>query len=184
VGASTIHSQLCMKMCYHKTSPQANTEYAASILRGVKLVILDEASMIGLNLIGFVDLRLRAIFQGDLPFGNVSVLLMGDFLQLPPVGDRPLFKKNHEAFGLEAAGIRAYESFQDCIFLDEIIRQGSDQVKFKEILGNVRLGKMIPDHERILVGRQVSSLTRKQLTPFMTAPFLFGDNARQIKYNT
>ncbi|KAI3872509.1 hypothetical protein MKX03_004572 [Papaver bracteatum] len=40
-----------------------------------------------------IDLRLRDIFATNEPFGNVSVVLVGDIGQLPPVFDTPLYTK-------------------------------------------------------------------------------------------
>ena len=40
----------------------------------------------------WVDKRLQqATTHLDIPFGGISIILIGDFAQLPPVGDRPLF---------------------------------------------------------------------------------------------
>lgn len=55
-------------------------------------LIIDEYSMVGLRLLAHIDRRLRQA-TGHLmqPFGGVSVILVGDILQLPPVGDKPLY---------------------------------------------------------------------------------------------
>ena len=49
--------------------------------------------MVDRNLFRAVDLRLRQAtpHQADHRFGGVSVRLLGDFGQLPPVMDRPMF---------------------------------------------------------------------------------------------
>lgn len=61
--------------------------------KGVHFIIIDEKSMVGLRLLAQTDSRLRQIFPqaADQPFGGVSVALFGDFAQLPPVGDTPLY---------------------------------------------------------------------------------------------
>ncbi|CAB4030044.1 Hypothetical predicted protein [Paramuricea clavata] len=49
-------------------------------------------SMIGHKMLSWLDNRLRAgTGKQDIPFGGVSVILMGDFGQLPPVGDKPMY---------------------------------------------------------------------------------------------
>ncbi|CCE30597.1 uncharacterized protein CPUR_04446 [Claviceps purpurea 20.1] len=57
-------------------------------------IILDEKSMIGLRTLYNVDQRLCQVnAKPDTPFGGMSVLLSGDFVQLPPVFDKPLYKR-------------------------------------------------------------------------------------------
>ena len=57
-----------------------------------RYLIVDEVSMLGRNMMARVDKGLRqATTHLDTPFGGISVILIGDFAQLPPVGDRPLF---------------------------------------------------------------------------------------------
>lgn len=50
--------------------------------------------MIGLKLLSAIDYRLRELRPQyrDIPFGGVSVILFGDFGQLPPVTDAALYQ--------------------------------------------------------------------------------------------
>ena len=59
----------------------------------IKYIILDEKSMIGSKLFSKADSRLQEGFPvgQDESFRGCSILLFGDFGQLPPVGDIPLF---------------------------------------------------------------------------------------------
>ena len=58
----------------------------------VKLLIIDEKSMVGRRTMGKADRQLCQIFpeNADEILGGMSCLLFGDFAQLPPVGDLPL----------------------------------------------------------------------------------------------
>ena len=49
--------------------------------------------MIVIETSGHLDLVLRAIMQNSSPFGGVSLLVVGDFLQLPPVNQKGVFMK-------------------------------------------------------------------------------------------
>lgn len=60
---------------------------------GTRYLIIDEKSMIGYKAMAAIDARLRLIFphRSYRPFGGLSVLLVGDFWQLPPVAGTPLY---------------------------------------------------------------------------------------------
>ena len=59
----------------------------------VELIVIDEKSMIGQYMLYMIEERLRQAkpARAHLPFGGVSIILMGDFAQLAPVMDPPLF---------------------------------------------------------------------------------------------
>jgi len=62
-------------------------------LSNMQYLIIDEFSMVGRKLFGQADRRLRQVFPDHAyePFGGCSCLLFGDFSQLPPVMDLPLY---------------------------------------------------------------------------------------------
>ena len=49
--------------------------------------------MIGRETFRHLDLVLKAIVQNSSPFGGVSLLVVGDFLQLSPVNQKGVFMK-------------------------------------------------------------------------------------------
>ena len=53
--------------------------------RHVKLVIIDEVSMLSSLSLAYIHLRLDELFGGDDWFGSINILFVGDILQLPPV---------------------------------------------------------------------------------------------------
>lgn len=55
-------------------------------------LIIDEYSMVGFRLLAQIDKRLcQATDRISELFGGVSIILVGDILQLPPFGDKPLY---------------------------------------------------------------------------------------------
>ncbi|MEL6196143.1 MAG: AAA family ATPase [Myxococcota bacterium] len=74
-------------------------------LAGVKLVIIDEISMIGVR--GLLEIHKRLCAARDVdwrdlstkPFGGFDVVLAGDFYQLPPVKDPPALYARPEHYG-------------------------------------------------------------------------------------
>lgn len=57
-----------------------------------ELLIIDEISMYGTELLAKVNYVMKGIRGLDKPFGGIQLVLSGDFLQLPPVKDDWLFK--------------------------------------------------------------------------------------------
>ena len=63
-------------------------------LSGIKYLIIDEYSVVGQNLLGWIDKRCRqGTGEVDKPFGGISIILVGDIAQLPPNGDKVLYHK-------------------------------------------------------------------------------------------
>jgi len=104
------------------------------------VIIIDEMSMMGADLFHVVQDILRQFGDPGKPFGGKSVLLFGDFFQLPAIGSEsifssPLFKK--------------FAQFP----LTENVRQGSDQ-QFAGVLHKVRIGLVDSDVVEILTTRR------------------------------
>ncbi|MGI9458977.1 MAG: AAA family ATPase, partial [Pirellulales bacterium] len=113
-------------------------------LSGVEYIIIDEMSVVGLRQFHKIDERLRQIFSSDNDklFGGRSILLLGDFGQLAPPGDKPLFSKKVTG-PVYTAGSFAYRSFKSACVLSTVIRQNQD-MEFCNILQRVRSGDI--DH--------------------------------------
>ena len=47
---------------------------------------------------GHFDLGLKAIMQNSLPFGGVSLLVVGDFFRLQPINQKSVFMKSSESY--------------------------------------------------------------------------------------
>lgn len=98
ICGKTLHSALQLPV--HQSSQR---ELQGAALQRLQLqlkdkhyLIIDEMSMMGHKMLAWVDKRLRqASGKLDSPLGGFSVILFGDFGQLPPVGDRPLYAGLH-----------------------------------------------------------------------------------------
>jgi hypothetical protein len=115
-------------------------------LSKLKILLIDEVSMIRCDKLDMVDARLKAVMKNDMPFGGVQVIFVGDFCQLAPV----VQDGSDEALALRAAyGNRVFafeaKSYQNAniktFVLFEYVRQ--DNEAQKEILRHLRLGKEV-----------------------------------------
>ena len=97
-------------------------------LQRLRLLIIDEISMINAELLDLISEYLSKIRECDLPFGGCQVVLCGDFCQLPPVEGKYCFV----SASWKAANIQT-------IVLEELVRQDGDPV-FQLVLDEVRWG--------------------------------------------
>ena len=56
--------------------------------RKCKVLIIDEVSMLSPRLFELLDCLARKIRKKQLPFGGIQIILLGDFCQLPTVGEK------------------------------------------------------------------------------------------------
>ena len=86
LGASTIHTLFRLPVGVIDTASLDPAEVAGMpVLRRMTRLVIDEVSMVRADVMDAIDLRLRQARDTDIPFGGVQVVLVGDFLQLPPV---------------------------------------------------------------------------------------------------
>ena len=62
-------------------------------LHHIRYILIDEMNFIGPKMLTQIDARLRQAFPSNctIPFGDCSIILVGDFRQLPPVKDIPMY---------------------------------------------------------------------------------------------
>ena len=90
----TTHSMLKIPITPHKTSVCSIQKQSdlAKLIRETKLIIWDEAPMMGKLCFEAVDRSLRDITERNIPFGGITFVMCGDFRQVLPVipkGTRP-----------------------------------------------------------------------------------------------
>ena len=96
IGGITLHRAFSFmfgnKRCYLSDKKLAESQ---KYLDHLKLLIIDEISFVGADMLYKIHFRLKEIFDtpDHVPFAGLNVLLVGDLLQLPPVKARPIFSK-------------------------------------------------------------------------------------------
>ena len=64
----------------------------------MQVVFIDEISMVGCGMLNFLDLRLQQIMGTKEPFGGLSIITVGDLLQLKPVFDHWIFENSKDGY--------------------------------------------------------------------------------------
>ena len=130
-------------------------------LADIKYIITDEYSMLGLCSLGWIDKRCRkATGKKDENFGGLSLILIGDQGQLPPVGDRPLYHSTPTS-EIAQQGHLLYLTFQKVVELTHNFRaQGAtpEQVAFRELLMRLRTGDSTENDWKLLLKRQLTAV--------------------------
>ena len=141
VGGQTIHS-------FFRFPPriidkhEIERVYNAILYEKLEVLIIDEASMLRVDLLDSIDqfLRLNSS-EPKKPFGGVQIVLVGDLFQLPPVVPKDemeiLESKGYDTpYFLSAKSLRS--SDMQFIELTKIYRQ--ENRHFIELLNNIREG--------------------------------------------
>lgn len=88
-------------------------------------LLIDEYSMLGQTTMGWIDRRCRqATGLQEILFGGMSVILIGDPAQLPPVGDKPLYHSKPSA--IICTGEQGYCAYQ--MFVHNVILSVNQRV--------------------------------------------------------
>jgi ATP-dependent DNA helicase PIF1 len=150
VGGQTIHS--FFKMPFDIDFDDIKVDYKLrEILRNIDTVVIDEVSMVRVDLMEAMSIKLQIARNNDRPFGGVQMVMFGDLYQLAPVvSDGQLdryFKHNFGGYyffnakSIKNAGLKIYE-------LSNIFRQKDPE--FKKILNSIRSGDLTESGIKVL----------------------------------
>lgn len=136
----------------------ANLQALQNSLRGVLYLITDEDSMIGLRTLSWIDQRCREIYpqRSSQPFGGLSIVIAGDFYQLPPVIMKPLYYDGALKDPMDIAAQTLYHNFNQTIELNVIRRQSghdTEALAFKRALDGLRENCLTVDDWKLLTTR-------------------------------
>ncbi len=153
IGGMTVHSWAGIGIAEMLTSWDldriASTERVVKRISKAKVLIIDEVSMLGANVLGMVDAVCRAVRRNDAPFGGLQTVLVGDFFQLPPV------VKNGGTVQYAFRSNAWMKLDPTVCYLDEQHRQ--DDPSFLSLLSAVRADAVDEDHYETLVSRMSKS---------------------------
>jgi ATP-dependent DNA helicase PIF1 len=132
-------------------------------------------------------MRLSQIFpeRGGQLFGGVNVVLIGNFFQLPPVGQKSLYHPS--AVGLEdeeLLGYTAYKAFTRSIFLGVVQRQiGDEQADFRQALEELRIAQVSVKSFELLSSRVASSLPPQDVEKFDSVLHIYSTKEKVRVHN-
>ncbi len=182
IGGMTLHTTFSLPVSQNRREIKNLSDdlrnNLASKLHDLKLVIIDEISMVSATMMSHVDHRLREITRCDELFGGISIICFGDFHQLRPVKDRFVFQcddSNKYSALFENFYWENFRAFE----LTEIMRQKDDRV-FAIALNNLATGECTDKDIELFKSRQLSSTTEHQP---VDAIRLFRTNNEVNEYN-
>lgn len=159
VQGQTIHSAFRLPLGYLSDSTASNiNDYLIYFYNTIRLLIIDEISMVRSDILDAVDMTLRQARSDMNPFGGVKVLMFGDSGQLPPVvtGEEKQFFSdyNHLFYKSNAFILGNFE----VVKLEKVYRQ-SDPF-FIGFLNKVRLGTAQKEdidafHEQVTISKGI-----------------------------
>ncbi|HIC44178.1 MAG TPA: helicase [Sulfurimonas sp.] len=125
-------------------------KYLQTRFSKLKVLIIDEISMVSPEIFLCMDQILRAFKENDIPFGGVQTILSGDFFQLPPISRVPKDKR----FAWQASSWKELQ-LKTC-YLQEKFRQ--DDNVLISILDEIRSGSVSNNTYDILNSRHHKDL--------------------------
>ena len=152
-GARTIHSWSGIKIAngeIHEIIDRLyNNKFVRKAWRTTHVLILDEVSMMSKKIFELLNTLAKTMRNNSKPFGNMQVIFVGDFYQLPPVEK----SKHITEFCFESDEWKEVFNINNHIILNKIFRQ--DDEVYKDILMKIRKGLIDEKMEDILKTRIV-----------------------------
>ena len=146
IDGQTLHSSFGFSYeNKHYSLSDKSRDEKRTIFKNLRLIIIDEASMVKSDMIYQLDLKLQELKERvGVPFGGVAIMMLGDMLQLRPVMgafgfEKPKNSDFHATFMLN----NRWEMFS-VLNLEINHRQGEDK-SYAETLNRIRIGKMNED---------------------------------------
>jgi ATP-dependent DNA helicase PIF1 len=156
-----------------KPSPKVVKELQQRF-KDLKLLIIDEFSMIGKNLLVSLDRRLRQATGKEEVMGGVNVVFSGDLQQLPPVCDTALYVKP----SVENSN-KLYADENSCI-LKDVMR--IEDERLRSLLHRCAIGELTVEDWRLLQQTRAPDKVRGE--EFDSALRLYPDRESVKNFNT
>ena len=180
IRGNTIHNAMKIaanQKLEYRSLPSNSLNTFRNQLGDVKLIFIDEISMVGFRMFNYIHQRLQELKQSKEDFGGVSIIVIGDLFQLKPVHDCYIFQQSHSSYMPLATSL--WQKHFPMYELTEIMRQRECR-DFAFLLNRLREGKQTSDDIAEL-NRHVVDQNSDQYPRF--APHLFTTNDRVSQHN-
>lgn len=127
VGGVTIHSLFGIRSDWKQRLCKESEQY----LRDIEVIVIDEFSMISLEMFEVMSRVLKKIMKSDEVFGGKQVTMYGDILQLSPISESKKYFFESSEFSISNC---------DVTYLKDVKRQLD--LDFIESLNSIRSGKV------------------------------------------
>lgn len=145
----------------------AGRQAAFRRVRAAECLVIDEISMLPGRTLTYLEYHCRQIRDSDKPWGGIQVIVVGDFLQLPPVAKSGTYDWAFLAPGWAASGFKP-------VMLQRIHRQADPL--FTGLLNAIRVGHLSAEHSKLMA-------TRVAVFPPANLLRLFTHNVQVDKWN-
>ena len=145
---SAFHKKMYQGTYNHLSADELNTFRIK--YRHLKVVIIDEISMVGNMTLSFIDTRLQQLTGSKAAFGGLSVIAVGDLYQLKPVGDFLICLDLKQ--GASSLARNLWKELFTMYELVDIMRQ-KDDLAFAQLLNRLRLNEMTEEDKQVLQTR-------------------------------
>jgi len=149
----------------------ASKEHIAKKIAKAKVLIIEEVSMLSAATFEMADSICREVRRVNRPFGGLTVILVGDFFQLPPVS-----RSSEVEFAYASHVWRELNPL--VCYITEQFRQ--DDAEYLGVLSAIRSGEVEELHHERLLSRQVSA---SDMPSDSEVPKLFSHNADVDRIN-
>ena len=123
IGGITLHSAFMLHCSNNSDVTDFEKRSTMHLkLKNVMLCVMDEISMVGSSRFNQICYTLKKTKQNSEDWGGICILAAGDFYQLPPVGQSPVYMHPHKILSPTDMALLLWDDFE-IHELTEVMRQ-------------------------------------------------------------
>ena len=178
IDGVTLHTAFSFGFGSSSTSNLISDEKLDALrksLQYLKIIIIDEISMVSADMFYCLNKRLCSIFQNLLPFGGISIILVGDLMQLKPVRGRYIFQIPIDLTYFDGLGLINLWDMFTVFILQHNHRQGK-ALQWSQVLNKIRFS-LQTDNDLFELNKNVlTTWNEKKYGKKSDATFIFYTN--------